>query len=156
MEHKVLGASVLSLLPLYSVHSTVYFATSAASANRIAAVAASPRAAACVAGDDERSSEFITSSSTGRETALANVRGTSSTSFAAGRRVTRLQIAGINRGFSPPGHPTRFTERQLMFTDGPAVVVLSDIGDPDPYSANSERRLLAILLSRVAANHPPD
>ncbi len=149
------GVSVLSLLPMREAASTVYFAPSAAAATRVVAAAASRRGERCIASDYEHSSEMTTEHSKHTEPALANVRVTSSIVSATGQRATRLQITAVDRVFALPTRPSRYTERRLMFTDGRTIVVLSDTGDPQPFPAVDERKLLAILVKRAGERPAP-
>jgi hypothetical protein len=61
--------------------------------------------------------------------------------------------ASLGLSSSSTGGRTPYYEDLFAFTVGPAVVTLDAIGDPHPFPAGTERRLLALLHRRAEA-HP--
>ncbi len=133
-----------SLLPIESVHSTVYLTETASLASKEMSAIESGRAHACFRRD------FFGASTETKEPLMTNVAidqlpaplpGVRSYSL---RATTRLAI-------NVPGATGRsnYYEDTLGFVIGRALIMLHTTGDPQPLPSTVERRLLSLLYHRA-------
>jgi hypothetical protein len=142
------NTSTLTLLPLESVHSTVYLMASEARASQALEAAVGARARACV-------TRFVLQSGTSQKENGVKEPIFNHVSVSALRRgLPGLQVYGLqvmaSSAFEAPGTTGRskYIERLLGFVVGPTVVTLEDVGDPRAFPSTAEQRLLALLYAR--------
>jgi len=130
----------LSLLPIESVKSFVYFTPNPAAALTALNAGVSERIRRCVFDADAHDSLLARFNNYGRVSSLP--------SPLAGVPMVGQQV--ITPGLF--GDEATFKERWFGFTVGSVVVVLEDYGEPTPLPSTTERRLLSILYNRAKAH----
>jgi hypothetical protein len=134
-KHREGESVTLTLFPIERVFSTVYVMRSQALASQDVAATATARARACI------------------QTRAAELRHVTVSRLPVqipGARAYGLRVSGIGEGpkaFHAPTH-----EDLLGFSIGPAEVVLTGVGIPNPVRLSTEQRLLLLLYRRASAH----
>jgi hypothetical protein len=147
MKRRRGNSYTLSLLPTERVSSAVYVMQSAGIAARDLAAARGAEIRACIKraleGGTVEKGEPIFS-----RIDVSTLPSPWRPRLVFGQRVT----ASLGLSPSSTGGRTPYYEDLFAFTVGPAVVTLDAIGDPRPFPAGTERRLLALLHRRAEAH----
>jgi hypothetical protein len=137
-------------LPLRSVSSGVYYFKSEALAHQYLAAAYSTRFAACLKTVASQQPTVTCEGSKVAEPMSSDPRLSALPASLPGVRTSGLRLA-VQSACGPPGRSDSF-EDFLSFVKGNAVITLSDVGEPHPFPAAAERRILARLYRRAQAH----
>lgn len=139
---------VLTLLPLEAVQSTVFPAVSPVIASRALQAVVSTRGRACLKqsqGSAESQAEHGP-----REPVFTQIEVSAPPSPLRNVRVYGLRTTAKS-DFGTTGR-SNYYEDFFAFMVGSSVITLNATGDPHPFPAGTERRLLSLLYSRAEAH----
>lgn len=146
--------SVITFLPIESVHSAVYLMSNPTDASKEVAAADSARARACLRHLIVSEGATVTSEgSKAPQPLFTHVQVSALRSPVHGVPAYAMRMTAQS-AFEAPGRKGRsnYYNDMLGFAIGSAVVTLSDTGTPRPFPARTERRLLSLLYRRAEAD----